>query len=627
MSLHQAITVVLVLSLSFTGLAFADPGSFRGGSDWCGNPDAIQSVDNPYVKLAHANVQRARSQRPSAFWLTWGATAPESKFCNDAKLHEQAIELFDKEVAKAVEKQETFWSLTGNLECLRLWERAENPPAEKLAKWKADILPLAEKNYQLNVAKDSWTSVAPNTLHQSATILQLASLIYDQPKYAKCAKQLVDTAATLQNKDGAFNYIRQSGPSQVYYGFDATFLGRYYQLSRDEEAKERLIKLAGYSHDVLANGLMEASSAPWWKHHWGQGGPMHGVEIAAGLSRDPLTRSIARYRIEHGGQPYMFGYYAMYFWDPTIRSDVPLGSDILRYNTNIGGPQLRKDAWQVVMPGKAYADTNIGVTVVTGEERFGYQGYLSVAALPVLRHGATSPHDRPKSLITASTDAIANRRCVVGENWIASAWTFKPRQPFFANFPEPQPGDWQLAQLWFADEQGAAGWISVMADKDTDKALPRGYVAMGHDVVLDSANGRMVQSGALQVQVWGQQVTKIEPYTVKEKTRSFWIDVTDKQTHQAGDSYGYGLSVSQIGQAGHQASLETLAEGILAIKVQRAGQSDVTLAFNPTDSSLEISRVSKVVWQSNAPEGGKALPVDQVSQVIQLAPGALIVMP
>ena len=57
MSLHQAITVVLVLSLSFTGLAFADPGSFRGGSDWCGNPDAIQSVDNPYVKLAHANVQ------------------------------------------------------------------------------------------------------------------------------------------------------------------------------------------------------------------------------------------------------------------------------------------------------------------------------------------------------------------------------------------------------------------------------------------------------------------------------------------------------------------------------------------------------------------------------------------
>ena len=75
------------------------------------------------------------------------------------------------------------------------------------------------------------------------------------------------------------------------------------------------------------------------------------------------------------------------------------------------------------------------------------------------------------------------------------------------------------------------------------------------------------------------------------------------------------------------ASLETLAEGILAIKVQRAGQSDVTLAFNPTDSSLEISRVSKVVWQSNAPEGGKALPVDQVSQVIQLAPGALIVMP
>jgi hypothetical protein len=613
--------------LGITSGVDAAPESFRGTDDWCGNPDVVQTPDNPYVKLAHTNVTRARTTRPNAFWLVWGATAPESNFRNDAKLREEALTAYQAAVDKSVEKKETFWSLLDNLESLHLWQRSKNPPTEKIEQWLAALKPCVEANFAANAAQDSWTAAAPNTLHQSAAILQLGSLLYQESKYADMARQLVQTAAVMQEADGAFRYIRQSGPSQVYYGFDATFLGRYYQLSRDPLAKEQLIKMASYSKDALANGLMEGASAPWWKHLWGSGGPIHGVEIAAGLARDPLTRTLAQYRLEHGAQPYMFSYYAMYFYDATIPSDAKLGADILRYNTNIGGPQLRVGPWQVVMPGKAYADTNIGISVATGQEPMHFDGYLSVAALPVLQGGATDAHARPKSLITAGTDALPARRCVVGDKWIASAWAFNPCQPFFANLPEPKPGNWQLAQLWFADEQGVAGWISVTAMADSGQAQPRGYLDMGDDVQIDSASPTQWTSGTLHMQVLGSQVQSLTPIEVKGKTNDLWVNLADadQAIHKAGDTYGYGLTAAMIDKPLYNVKSLDLGQGVLGIHIQRPGQSDVKLVYNASDKAQTITLGKATCWRSTSPLGGSQTPA--ANTTMSIAPGELVVMP
>lgn len=595
--------------------------------NWCGNPDVVQTPDNPYVKLAHTNVTRARTTRPNAFWLVWGATAPESRLRDDAKLREEALAAYQAAVDKSVEKKETFWSLLDNLESLRLWQRSENPPTEKIEQWLAALKPCVEANFAANAAQDSWTAVAPNTLHQSAAILQLGSLLYHETKYADMARQLVQTAATMQEADGAFRYIRQSGPSQVYYGFDATFLGRYYQLSRDPLAKEQLIKMASYSKDALANGLMEGASSPWWKHLWGSGGPIHGVEIAAGLARDPLTRTLAQYRLEHGGQPYMFSYYAMYFYDSTIQADAKLGADLLRYNTNIGGPQLRVGPWQVVMPGKAYADTNVGVSYVTGELPMQYEGYLSVAALPVLRGGATGAYDRPNALITAGTDTLDARRCVVGEDWIASAWNFKPRQPFFANADEPQPGDWELGQVWFADKDGMAGWISVTATTDTDKALPRGYLSLGHDIALSEGSTHTFESGSLRAQVFGKQLLSMQTIETKGKTNNLWIDLCNptQQSHKAGDRFGYGLAIAPTGQALYTIQSQQQPDGLMQVAITRPGKSAVQMIYNPTANPITVANTASSCWRSTNPQGGKRSTDSQ--NTLQVAGGELIVLP
>jgi len=601
--------------------------AFRGGDTWCGNPETVQSPDNPYVKLAHKNVARARADRTSSFWLVWGATAPESKFRTDDSLRDEALVAYQKAVDKSVEKKETFWGLLINLESLRLWQRSDSPPVDQIEQWLAALKACVDLSYASNINNETWTSVAPNTLHQSAAILQLASTLYDEPKYADLAKKLVDTAAPMQEEDGAFRYIRQSGPSQVYFGFDSTFLGRYYQLSRDPSAKEQLIRMAGYSKDALANGLTEGSSSPWWKHHWGGGGPIHGVEIVAGLAHDPLTRSLAQYRLRYAAQAYMYSYYAMYFYDETIPSDTQLGADILRYNTNIGGPQLRAGPWQVVMPGKAYADTRIGISVATCDEPLRFDGYLNVAALPVLSGGTGNAYDRINSLIIAGTNALDARRCVVGENWIASAWTFHPRNPFFASIPEPEPGDWRLAQLWYADDHGVVGWLTVTATKDGKEAQPRGYVNMGHEIEIDSASPTEWASGVLHMKAVGTQVQSLSPIEIKDKTKSLWVNLanSEKEHYAAGDTYGYGLIAGMNDQPLYSLTSLNLGSGVLGFLIHRPGQPDVMLAYNSTGKSVQVQVGKEGCWRSTTPQGGRLSQAE--SGPMSLVPGELVVIP
>ena len=625
---HKLLILAPVLICCIASLILAQSPAFRGGDDWCGNPDAIQSPDNPYVTLANSNAVRDRSQNTNPFWLVWGTCAPESQLLADAALREQAITVMDYAVAQTVEKQETFWSILTNLECIRMWQRATNPPAEKITQWLNALQPIAEKSYQDNANPSSWTSVAANTLHQSAAIPQLAGQLYNDTRYTQMAHDLVVQSQQMQEVNGAFHYIRESGPSQVYYGFDASFLGRYYQLSRDPLAKQMLIKLAAYSKDALANGLMEGASAPWWKHHWGTGGPIHGVEIAAGLSRDPLTRTLAQYRRDHNGQRYMYSYYPMYFWDPTIPGNEQLGADLIRYNTNFDGPQLRKGDWQVVLPGKAYADTHIGISVASGQSHFGFEGYLNVVALPVLRNQNYNAYARPQSLITAGTDALPARRSLVGTDWIANAWQYQPKQAFFANSPEPASGDWTLTQLWFADDQGAAGWLSIYADVNTDNALPRGYLSVSHDISADASNPMLLTSGSLQYQLLGTQVSSVELITENDKTRQAWVHVADvsSQSHAAGDTFGYGLSASKVGTEPYGLQTQPLADGVLAITITRPGKPTIHMAYNHSQTLQTFTPPAISCWRVAA--AGHCQQTSTISPDTDLAiqPGELILL-
>ncbi|HEY3376895.1 MAG TPA: hypothetical protein VGL77_05310 [Armatimonadota bacterium] len=619
---------LLMLSSVLPGVG-APAETFRGGTgSWCGDPDAVQPADNPYVKQANSLVARAM-QHPDVFWYTWGYAAPESTRKGDAKLLELTIKEMDVAVGKLVEKPSGFWDILTVLECVRMLQRVPDFPADKLTTWLAQLRPSVQSNYDLNTKGDEWMSTAPNTLHQSAAILQLGSIMYKEPRYAELAKTLVRTAGKYQEADGAFRYILNSGPSQIYYGFDSTYLGRYYQLSRDPLAKEQLIKMAGFSKDALANGMLDGgATAPWWKHHWGTGGPIHGVEIIAGLSRDPLSRAVADLRITSGGQPYFFSYYAMYFWDGTI-AKAPLGADLCRYNTNYAGPQIRKGAWQVVMPGKGYGDSGLGCTVVSGAKPFAYDGYLESVALPVLMKGVSDAYARPGSLMAIPPEETTTRATLVGADWIAAGWTYQPRSFFFGDPQSPPAKGWRVAQLWYADGTGVGGWITVTASADSPViAGPRGYVAVGPTApVLDPAAPTRVTAGKLVVQAWGDGVKTVTP--VSQKNSQFvWIDLdkTGERAYTAGEQFGYGLSATSAGNSPYTVSRPTLSGTVVATQIVRTDGKTVTVLFNPSDAAQTVTPPVKTgaLWRaagdktSHTPWNGKPLSLQAYELVVIL---------
>lgn len=565
---------------------------FRGGATWCGDPEAVQSPDNPYVKLAERNVTRALSH-PDVFWLAWGCAAPESSRKGDGTLRTKALEEMEKLTLRLEEKPSAYWDILVALECGRLLGRLPDPPADSATKWLARLRPSIEANLRVNDEGKEWMCVAPNTLHQSAAILQLASILYNEPSWSAKAAELVRRAGACQQPDGAFNYIRDSGPSQIYFGFDATFLGRYYQLSRDPVARDELIRMSKYSLDVLANGLMESSSSPWWKHHWGTGGPIHGVEIAAGLSRDPLARAVAERRLA-GGQPFYYSYIPMYFWDPSIIA-CQLAPDIARYDTNIGGPQLRRGTWQVVMPCKACGDTGIGCAVASEAKPFVFDGYLETVALPILRSGVEDAYAQNTLLVAANEDTTS-RASIVGDGWIAGAWTYQPRHPYYGDPTPPPPEGWRVTCVWFADAGGLAGWILATCEKE-NKTLerPKGYVSFGHPPVFDPAQPRLLTSGALRFQLWGKDVRWEIPAQPRNAVgmgpskECAWIALPGGglRNHVSGESFGYGLSATLSDDAAMEARL-VRATPVLEVELARKGAPVARLIFNPTAKAQKL---------------------------------------
>lgn len=620
------------LLLACGGAAPAEELPFRDGTTWCGDPDAVQTADNPYVKLAEQNVTRAL-QHPDFFWYTWGYAAPESSRRGNADLRARMVTELDKLTEKLAATPSAYWDILPALECMRMLKKVPDFPQEQVAAWLAQLRPSAQANYDGNAQAEAWMSVAPNTLHQSSAILQLASQLYEEPKYAEMAKRLVHAAGAYQEPDGAFRYIRNSGPCQVYYGFDATFLGRYYQLSRDPEARDQLVRMAKYSQDALANGLMEGASAPWWKHHWGTGGPIHGVEIVAGLSRDPLTRSVAELRLR-GAQPYYFSYYCMYFWDPTI-PHAPLAPDLCRYNTNIAGPQLRSGSWQVVMPGKAYADTGIGCSIVTGAKPFAFDAYLEVAALPVLGKGVTQPYARPGAFLIAGPEELDTRATLVGDGWIAAGWTFAPRHSFYGDPASPPAPGWRLAQVWFADTQGLAGQIAATCTAASGVLSgPRGYLSFGHPATLDSRNALRLTAGRLVAQLWGEQVQTLQPVATQPgnawaSATGLWVNLAgvSERAYQAGERFTYGLSACPAGTTPPQVRLLP-AGALVAVQVTRIEGPPVTVLFNPqpepvTPPALGIT--ARQVWSASGPPG-VATPRPVAGGPLTLQPHELMVL-
>ncbi|EIP97889.1 hypothetical protein OpiT1DRAFT_02339 [Opitutaceae bacterium TAV1] len=567
-------------------------------SRWIGNPDAPVSPDNPYLALARRNAAfAARDAKPEIFWLVWGALADESELRGDSALLAKARKATDDLAARLAAKPNGHWDITILLECIRLWKKHAAADSATRARWLAAARASVEHNYTANRkgidrAPDAdWITVAPNALLQSAAVLALAGELYPEERYTDLARALVRAAATHQLPGGAFSYIRDSGPSSLYFGFDATFLGRYYQLTRDPEARRILVAMAPYTHDALANGLFESASATWWKHHWSTGGPVHGAEIVAGLSGDPVARALAEVRLS-AAQRYWFSYVAMYFWRADIDiSAVRPGADACRLSGNINGPLLRRGDWQVVMPQMPYGDTAVGATLTRPGLDLGFANYLEAAALPVFLKDSGSYRGRGVSIYMIPPDEAARHAGLVNEQegWIAAGSAFHPRRAVFGEPDVPPAEGWELAQVWFADAGGLAGWLEVAPDnsalaKPAPQHTPRGVLVFGQPLT-QTATAHRYETAGLTLTLSGDRIAGTRARG-KNNTEA-WIDFTFPTSSPA--AAGYGATLTRAGHSAATIIRERGPAGILAARVTREGAPVMLIHYNTATNELRVA--------------------------------------
>lgn len=601
----KGMSVLGAVAVSNVVLGSAVARADDAAQGWVGDPDAIIAANNPYLSIAELNVNRALAKTTTrdaneVFWLAWAATAPESKRRADTEIRALAISEVDR-LSSIV--KDAFWDLLSCLESVRLFRRSGLVPEDQISVWLERLRKWVQWNYDTNTAATDWWAFAPNTLHQSSAILQLGYLLMGDESWKTMAKGLVVKAGKYQESDGAFRYIRESGPSSIYFGFDSTFLGRYYQLSRDSLAREQLTKMARWSADVLKNGLIEGSSAPFWKHHWATDGPSHGPEVLAGVAGDALTRSVAQNRLSLS-QRFYYSYIPMYFWDGSLASNLELGADLTRYNTNIGGPQLRRGAWQVVMPGKAYADTAVGITVATGATKHRFEGILKVAALPIMSKTDGLPYADFGSLMMLPAEEMNRRATIVADDVIAIGSTFQPRYPFYGDAVAPDPRGWSITQVWIGTGEFLAGWILVRANRmNQSGGGPRGLVRVGHPITITDPDQRTFTSGELTLKAWGSQISGISaatqtPFMSEGNNHHAWLDFAGAgpRNYRAGESFGYGLSVVRTGQQMPQLDSLPGFPRVLAASIRPASGGRMTLLFNPNASTQTVEMPSAPEW-------------------------------
>lgn len=575
-----------------TGLGFAVPGRAQA---WVGDPTIAQPANNPYVGKSNTNASNSialDNLNPApvrnvdqVFWLVWAYAAPESSRHGEAAIRTRAVEEVDR-ISQLV--TDGFWDILPALECVRLLRNDPAIPASQITTWLTRLRPAVQSNYDMNQANTEWMCFSPNTLHQSAAILQLASTLYNESSWTTMASSLVTKASAYQEANGVFRYSRGSGPAHLYFGFDATFLGRYYQLTQSTVAKNALTKMAGWADNILKNGLPEGSSAPWWKHQWAYTGAIYGMEVVAGVSQNSLARKVAQANLAQT-LPYYYLYVAMYFWDPSITQAPALGADITRNDSNIGGPHFRRGAWQVVMLGKAYADTNIGLTVASGQSMFSFEGILKVAALPVMMLNKTDPYAGASALIVSADGDAGHRAALVNNSYIAIGSSCSPRYAYTSAATTPAAQAWTLTQVWYGDGQVLAGWIMVRATANSVTINgPRGLVRVGHAAQISSTDPKAFTSGNLVLKAWGTQVQSLQTATQSEffaegTNHHVWLNLSgvSQRVYLEGQQFGYGLSVVQSGASAPQVQLVSGTAQVLSAAVSLPSGIQRTIRYEP----------------------------------------------
>ncbi len=549
-----------------------------------GVPPAL-SPDNPYIPALRnfANQDFAamnKNEKHRLIFLTWSLFDPASKYFKNAELREKLFNAFDAVTVEREKSPSGFWTILEDSEVFNLWRVYGELTPEQLKTWKERLRPSYEKSLKDITDQTQWMSKAANTLFQTAMALEFGAIIYeeldprdpDPARWRAQARKNIERALEIQLPGGAFSYINTSGPDPIYFNFDTAHLGRYYQLTADPKAAEALKKMANWASAAMISGQLTPFSSTWWKHVVGTGGPYTGFEHVAALTDNPLALHLMEQRRSYI-QPYIWSFGNMYAYKKRPLPPAP-SRDRCTMDRNANGPALRIGNYDVEMPATGWGDSTFGMAVSDLKGATSYFNAIYVA-IP-----GKIPREGHMSYIMLSPGDVAKHAGVVGKNWIAGAGSFYAHRGIFGQMPPPKT-PFLRTELWYADENGAAGSVEL---KFEEKAkAPSVELWVRTRPAEDKLTLAPQKIGFPDFTVNVSNAELDAPFFDKGGVY-FQFRGADKREYKAGETFGAQISVTRPERPVLTASAsERSANGNVSIVIRRDGAFRARLVYNPSE--------------------------------------------
>ncbi len=579
----------------------------------------VNSLVARSLMLVRKNPADVKKNKNEAFWLTWGYTAPESKYKGDKELGTLAKKLTGVQLDALEKKPSGYWSLIPALQMVEFWRQGGEVPQAELEKWLKQLRPSVVQCYNSQAGKTSWVQSAPNTLHQAAAGLQMAVKVYgrvtprekDLKKWSALARTCIEQAEKMQLPGGAFSYINSSGPDPCYYNFDSTFLGVYYLLTGDRAVAESIAKMSGWSKSATRCGWLTAFASPWWKHFWGTGGPYFGPEIIAGVSKDPLTTGVMQIRRKKL-QPYYFIFYAMYYYDKNLQAK-PV-ADRCEFDLNSNGAALRRGNVDIEMPFRSWCDSTGGIAVSTPDQ---VRSYLTSVVLTPLRSKSSHFKD---TFGVVNLDQDAKRTTICGSGFIAQAVTFRPVKGLFGGFPSGT-SPWKRTDIWYADGTGIAGVLSLECLKDNPCYSIETWVRTSGNFKLEKTTA---SSPDMAVDLTAEPAVKlIRPG--KDKKFAKAIICNEKRVYKAGERFSVKVAANTVGTKKLAIGKVSRDKMLIKAEVLKANKKFALLVYNHSAKPVKYQAAagSFIAYAASA---GDQTGRKQDLRVISLPPNGMIIV-
>jgi hypothetical protein len=180
------------------------------------------------------------------------------------------------------------------------------------------------------------------------------------------------------------------------------------------------------------------------------------------------------------------------------------------------------------------------------------------------------------------SDEVHQKSSVVGDGWMASGSVYHPRRGVYGEFPYPPAEGWVLAQIWFADEDGVAGWLDASSDgqgESLEDAMyaPRGVLVFGEQVEAVENKPLQFNTKGMSLALWGAQVRDGE---ISEMGTRVFANFNE-------GAADYGVSVVRQENPWKVERIVT-DSGVLGMKVLREGKADCVVYFNPHQSAASV---------------------------------------